>query len=55
MPKPRIVPANHPGMYRVMLPNGQVSDMVNKARANDLLERLLEHERIHAANGHAHD
>ena len=38
---PRIVPdAKHPGMYRVRLPDGSLSDMVNLTRAKDALAWL---------------
>jgi hypothetical protein len=38
---PRLVPdERHPGMYRLRLPDGRLSDMVNLTRARDALAAI---------------
>jgi hypothetical protein len=47
---PGIVPDGvYPGMYRVRLPDGTLSDMVNLTRARDAARALAERERRSAA------
>jgi hypothetical protein len=42
----RIVPdARWPGMYRIRLPGGELTDMVNLTRAKDALAALAERRR----------
>jgi hypothetical protein len=49
MSKPKLVPnETYPGMYHVKFSDGKLSDMVNMARAKQLL--ATERERQEAAN-----
>jgi hypothetical protein len=42
LPKGIVPDAKYPGMYRLLLPGGGLSDMVNLTRANDALRALTE-------------
>lgn len=39
----------YPEMYRVVWPDGEISDMINKTRANDAVIRYEKYERRNAS------